>query len=37
MKKKPARHPLEVSPDKLRWQCLPQQLGIGTMDEVKPL
>jgi lon-related putative ATP-dependent protease len=37
MKKKPARHPLEVSPDKLRWQCLPQQLGIGSMDEVKPL
>ena len=37
MKKRSTRHPLELSPATLRWQCTPAQLGIKSMDDVKPL
>jgi ATP-dependent Lon protease len=37
MKKSPQRHPLELPPDRLRWQCTPGQLGFTGMEEVKPL
>jgi predicted ATP-dependent protease len=37
MKKPVKRHPLELTPAQLRWQCTPPQLGITGMEEVKPL
>jgi ATP-dependent Lon protease len=37
MKKRSNRHPLELLPSALRWQCTPAQLGIKSMDDVKPL
>jgi predicted ATP-dependent protease len=37
MKKPHKRHPLELAPAQLRWQCTPAQLGITDMETVKPL
>jgi lon-related putative ATP-dependent protease len=40
MKKRAAgktRHPLELSPERLRWHCKPSSLGITRIDEVTPL
>jgi ATP-dependent Lon protease len=37
MKKRKARHPLELQPAQLRWRCTPARLGMSSMKDVKPL